>query len=290
MNWARRTIVPSEPFYAEQIAPGITFRRLYPGGMRGPNGEVHNDVAGGQTWSDIVMLGDQGRDRESIFALPDIRLPPNQIWPLHWHDCWTVVVVLEGRCLIGDWYMETGDVFVAAPSVEYGPLVIGAMGCRMLEIFHDLALSPGGYAPEYRDHPTLQGGNHVFKRREGINLRNEGHSSLSLQGTEGMLKSRLEPGQKWDLGDPHDPDHAVVRDTRLAAGGKIAKSQRGDWYGVLVLEGSIEISGRKLVRDDVIIAERGATVPEIVAGPGGAQLLENFRTTRALPQEAANAV
>jgi len=288
MNWVKRAIVPGEPFYAEQIAPGITFRRLYPGGKSGPNGEVSNDIAGGQTWSDIVMLGDQGR--ESIFALPDIRLPPNQIWPLHWHDCWTVVVVLEGRCLIGDWYMETGDVFVAAPSVEYGPLVIGSMGCRMLEIFHDLALAPGGYAPEYRDHPTLQGGNHVFRKREGINLRNEGHSSLSLQGTEGMFKSRLEPGRQWDLGDPHDPDHAVVRSTRLAAGGSIAKPQRGDWYGALVLEGSIEISGRTLVRDDVIIAERGATVPDIVAGPGGAQLLENFRTMRALPQKDANAV
>jgi hypothetical protein len=49
-----------------------------------------------------------------------------------------------------------------------------------------------------------------------------------------------------------------------------------------VLEGSVEISGRTLVRDDIIIAERGATVPEIVAGQVGAELLENFRTTRAL--------
>jgi hypothetical protein len=280
MDWPKRAIVPSEPFYVEEIAPGITLRRLYPGGMRGPKDEVSNDIAGGQAWSEIVMLGDQGR--ESIFALPDIRLPPNQIWPLHWHDCWTVVVVLEGRCLIGDWYMETGDVFVAAPSVEYGPLVIGSMGCRMLEIFHDLALSPGGYAPEYRDHPTLLGGNHVIKKREGINLRNEGHSSLSLEGAEGMWKSRLEPGRQWDLGDPNDPGRAVVRDTRLVAGGKVAMTQRGDWYAALVLDGSIQISGKTLIRDDVVIAERDATVPEIVAGPGGAQLLENFRTTRAL--------
>ena len=288
MNWPRRSLVPSEPFHCEQIAPGITFRRLYPGGMRGPNGESMNDIAGGQTWSDIIMLGDP--DRDAIFAIPDIRLPPNQTWPLHWHDCWTVVVVLEGRCLIGDWYMHTGDVFVAAPSVEYGPLVIGPMGCRMLEIFHDLALSPGGYAPEYRDHPTLQGGNHVFKQRAGINLRNEGHSSLSLEGIEGIVKSRLEPGRQWDLGDPHDPNHAVVRDTRLAAGGKLAKARRDDWYGALVLQGSISIAGRTLVRDDAIIAERGTSVPEIVAGDDGAQLLENYRTARALSREVAHAV
>jgi hypothetical protein len=288
MDWPRRTIVPSEHFSAEQIAPGITFRRLYPGGMKGPNNEVSNDIPGGQTWSEIVMLGDQSG--EFIFALPDIRLPPNQIWPMHWHDCWTVVVLLEGKCLIGDWYMETGDVFIAAPSVEYGPLVIGAMGCRLLEIFGDLALSPGGYAPEYHDHPTLRGGTHVFKKREGINLRNQGHSSLSLEGAEGMWKSRLAPGWQWHLGAPNDPDRSVVRDTRMAASGTIPKTRRGDWYAALVLDGSIEISGRTLIRDDVIIAERGATVPEIVAGRGGVQLLESFRTTRALTQEVGNAV
>ena len=288
MSWPKRSMVPSAPFHAEQIAPGITFRRLYPGGMRGPDGIVANDIPGGQTWSEIVMLGDQGDD--FIFGLPDIRMPPNQLWPMHWHDCWTVVVVLEGRCLVGDWYMETGDVFVAAPSVEYGPLLIGATGCRLLEIFSDLALSPGGYAPEYRDHPTLRGGNHVFKDREGINLRNLGHSSLSLEGAEGMWKSRLEPGWQWELGDPRDPGRSVVRDTRLPAGGTITGTKRGDWYAALVLDGSIEIAGRTLLRDDVIIAESGVTVPEFVAGPGGAQLLENFRTARALTQEAANAI
>ena len=90
--------------------------------------------------------------------------------------------------------MEPGDVFVAAPSVEYGPLLIGPAGCRLFEVFGDLSLSPGGYGPEYRDHPTLRGGTHVFKPREGINRRNEGHSSLSLEGTEGMWKTKLVPG------------------------------------------------------------------------------------------------
>ena len=275
-----RSMVPSESFHLEEIAPGVTLRRLYPGGLKGPNNETAIDIPGGQTWSESFALG--APEDDFVMLVPDIRLPPNQIWPMHWHDCWTVVVVLEGKCQIGDWYMAPDDVFVAAPSIEYGPLLIGPMGCRLLEIFADVARSPGGYGPEYRDHPTLQGGHHVFKSREGVNRRNEGHSSLSLEGAEGMWKTRLAPGWSWDLGAPGEPDRSVVRDTRLAAGEGVAGQQRADWYGALVLDGSVEAGGRTLVRDDVLIARRDAPIPALVAGPGGAHLLEHFRTARAL--------
>ena len=73
-----------------------------------------------------------------------------------------------------------------------------------------------------------------------------------------------------------------MRDTRLAAGERIAAQERGDWYGALVLDGSIEAGGKTLVTDDVLIAERGAAIPEIVAGKDGVQLLEHFRTARGL--------
>jgi hypothetical protein len=209
-------------------------------------------------------------------------MPPNQLWPMHWHDCWTVVVVIEGGCLIGDWYMEPGDVFVAAPGIEYGPLLIGPAGCRLLEIFGDLALSPGGYAPEYRDHPTLRGGNHVFKEREGVNLRNAGHSSLSLAGASGMWQSRLGPGWSWDLGEPGDPLRGHVRCTDLAPGERLPAATRGDAWGALVLAGSARCEGRALQVDDVLIARRGSPVPEIVAGAGGVRLLEHVRTARGL--------
>ena len=146
------------------------------------------------------------------------------------------------------------------------------------------ALSPGGYAPEYRDHPTLRGGQHVFKAREGVNLRNEGHSSLSLIGAEGMWKTRLAPGWSWDLGAPGDPGRGVMRDTRLAAGERIAGKARGDWYAALVLDGSVEVGGRQLRRDDVLLAERAAAVPDMIAGSEGVHLLEHFRTARALEE------
>lgn len=280
MNAPIRSMVPPETFHEEPIAPGVTLRRLYPGGLKGPNGETSRDIPGGQTWSESFLLGSPADD--FVMCVPDIRMPPNQIWPMHWHDCWTVVVVIEGKCLIGDWYMEPGDVFVAAPSIEYGPLLIGPMGCRLLEIFGDLALSPGGYSPEYRDHPTLQGGTHVFKPREGVNKRNEGHSSLALTDGDGMWKTGLAPGWSWDLGAAGDPDRGVVRDTRLKPGESIPAQERGDWYGALVLDGSIEVNGRTLVRDDVLIAERGAAIPAMVGGKDGVQLLEHFRTARGL--------
>ena len=280
MTAPARSMVPPENFHVEPLAPGVTLRRLHPGGLRGPNGETANDIPGGQTWSESFMLG--GPEDDFAMLVPDIRMPPNQLWPMHWHDCWTVVVALEGRCQIGDWYMAPGDVFVAAPSIEYGPLLIGPMGCRLLEIFGDVARSPGGYAPEYRDHPTLRGGNHVFKPREGVNRRNEGRSSLPLDGAKGLWKTRLAPGWSWDLGAAGDPDRGVVRDTRPAPGERIAAHTPGDWYGALVLAGAAAVGGRTLVRDDVLIAERGAAIPEIVAGEDGLHLLEHFRTARAL--------
>lgn len=279
MKVERRTIVPAEPFDTGTIAPGVTWRRLYPGGLAGPNGETANAIPGGQTWSEIVMLGTGASD--FIYAIPDIRLPPNQLWPMHWHDCWTVVVILEGGCTIGDWFMQPGDVFVAAPSVEYGPLLIGPGGCRLLEIFGDLALSPGGYGPEYRDHPTLLGGEHVFREREGANRRNEGRSSVPLDGVEGLWKSRLEPGWQWFLGDRDDPDCPLVRGTRLPVGEAIEATRREDWYAALILEGSVEVGERTLVQDDLLIAEPGSLVPAMAAGSEGAHLLENFRTSRA---------
>ncbi len=280
MNAPIRSLVPEKPYKLEQVAPGVSLRTLYPGGKAGPDNIVANDIPGGQTWSESIILGNE-RDK-FMMCIPDIRMPPNQIWPMHWHDCWTLVIVIEGNCLIGDWYMGAGDVFVAAPSIEYGPLLIGPKGCRLLEVFGDLSLSPGGYGPEYRDHPTLQGGNHVIKPREGVNKRNEGHSSLSLEGTDGMWKTRLTPGHVWDLGGKDDPERPVVRYTVLKAGEAIAACTRGDDYAAQLIEGSGDVGGSSLAADGVLIAERGNAIPAMTAGKDGAGFIEYFRTTRAL--------
>lgn len=275
----QRTIVPAERYRSEAIAPGVTLHSFYPGGKDGPNGECLLPTPGGQTWSDILLLGT--RDDPFQLTVPDIRLPANQYWPLHWHDCWTAVILLEGACLIGDWWMEVGDVFVTVPSLEYGPLVSGPQGCRLFEIFAQGHLAPGGYAPEYRDHPTLVG-SHVFHERSALNRRNEGRQSLSCDGVEGIWKSRLEPGAVWNLGDAADPDRGVMRDTRLGAGDRSSEHRYGDWHAIVVLDGTLEVAGRTLARDDGLVFEPGALAGELGGGPDGAHLLEISRTARAL--------
>ena len=56
----------------------------------------------------------------------------------------TAVVVLDGGLLMGDWWMERGDVLIAAPGVEYGMLLNGPQGCQLLEIFARDTLSRPG--------------------------------------------------------------------------------------------------------------------------------------------------
>ena len=74
MTHPTRSMVPPGPFHAEPIAPGVTLRRLYPGGKAGPDRVVYNDIPGGQTWSENFMLG--GPEDDFVMLVPDIRMPP----------------------------------------------------------------------------------------------------------------------------------------------------------------------------------------------------------------------
>jgi redox-sensitive bicupin YhaK (pirin superfamily) len=121
----------------------------------------------------------------------------------------------------------------------------------------------------------------VFREREGVNLRNHGHCMLPVEGTSGMWKARLEPGWQFILGEADDPNSPALRYTRLEAGETIPARERGDWYAAQVITGSADIAGKRLVRDDVVLAERGAQLPELVAGKDGVEILESFRTIRA---------
>lgn len=274
----KRVIVPQEPFRAETLAPGVTLRQLHPGGKDGPNGEVRFAIPGGQTWSEHVLVGDEACPFQML--VPDIRMPANQLWPLHWHDCWTVVLVLEGACIVGDWLMRPGDVFITEPSIEYGPLLNGPEGCRLLEIFARAHLAAGGYTPELRDHPTLQGGQHVFKERSALNRRNDGRQTLPLAGAPGTWCERFEPGREWSLGAADDPDRGYMRATRLAPGETIAPHSYGDWRFLLVLDGALEVAGRTVETDGCLVIRPQSRVGEIAAGASGAQLLELARTAR----------
>jgi hypothetical protein len=220
-------------------------------------------------------------------------MPANQIWPLHWHDDWMFITILDGSVLVGDWVMRPGDVLVTAPDVEYGPLLNGPRGCQLLEVFSHNSKG-GGYSPEYHDHPTLVGPGRLLYRpdifkygpagvfhfvpRPAGAQRNDGHQTMKIDDTAGLTKGRLDPGSRWDLGPPGDPDRGAALATVLEPGETVPAHQLGDWRWSLITEGELTLGGRKLTRDDIIITEPNVPVPGMVAGPGGTRLLELCRT------------
>lgn len=277
------TLFGDVPF--ETLAPGVTRSRLEPGGKDGPGGIVRDsDHPGGCTWSEMWSLGRP--EDEWRMLIPDIRMAPNQMWPLHWHDCWTAVVLLDGTLLMGDWWMERGDVLIAAPGVEYGMLLNGPRGCELLEIFARDVLSPGGYGEEYRDHPTLvylKGVETIeFFSRPPALVENGRRQVVPVDGTPGLWKGRLDGNSYWDLGDPNDPERGIVFDRELAARVALPPVSVGDWRGTIVLGGSMAVGDAALATGDIVIVEPHAKMPAITAGPEGVHLLELARTAVAL--------
>jgi hypothetical protein len=273
-------VIQGKKILPESVARGVCLHRIQPGGVQGPHGEVTQQIPGGSAWNDNFAVGRETDD--FMMLVPDVRMPPNQYWPLHWHDCWIAVVILEGSCVIGDWWMQPGDVLVTAAELEYGPLLVGPGGVQLFEVFARLHLHQGGYAPEYQDHPTLQGTTARFKERSALNRRNAGHQILPLDGVAGVSKGHLSAGAQWNLGDAADPDRGVMRDTRLAAGARLAPHTYGDWHALFLLNGSLRLNERELTRNDVLIVEPGGDVAAIEAGRNGAQLLELARTARGI--------
>ena len=85
------------------MAP-MTFHHLEPGGKDGPGGAVRDsNMLGGGVTMDTYSVG--GADEPWRLAVPDVRMAPNQFWPMHWHGCWIAVIVLDGRAMLGDWWM-----------------------------------------------------------------------------------------------------------------------------------------------------------------------------------------
>ena len=277
----KRTIVPDERYRSESLAPGLFLESMYPGGMKGPNHECDNEVMGGQAFTDVIYLGEEQDGFQIMF--PDIRMPANQYWPLHWHDCWTVVLVVEGSCTIGDWTFMPGDIFLTIPSLEYGPMVIGPRGCRLFEIFAQAHLAAGGYSPEFADHPTLQGSFKLFFDRSELNSRNNGRQILPCSGVEGIWRLQLEPGLVLDMGDAGDPERGILRDVRLPAGEALPPATFHDWRMLLVMAGSATAAGRTLVKEDYLRIAPGVEAPAIVAGNEGVQILELIRTAKGIP-------
>jgi hypothetical protein len=280
-------VIVFEKSVSEPVAPGVTRSRLEPGGKDGPGGIVRDsDQPGGATWSQIWSLGRPSDDWRMM--IPDIRMAPNQIWPLHWHDCWTAVVVMDGTLLMGDWWMGPGDVLIAAPGVEYGMLLNGPKGCQLLEIFARDVLSPGGYGEEYRDHPTLVNLKGLettdFFSRPPARVENGRRQVVPVEGTPGLAKGRLDGEAYWDLGDPDDPERGILFDRKLSSGVTLPPVSVGDWRAALILAGSMNVGDITLSTDDLLLVEPDGKVPTITAGAQGVHMLELARTAGALTQ------
>src|SRR5690606_14954688 len=127
--------------------------------------------------------------------------------------------------------------------LEYGPLLIGPSGCQMFEIFARLLPNEGGYAPEFRDHPTVAGSARNFIERSARNAGNAGRQVVPVDGTPGLSRGHLDPGGEWDLGPADDPDRALMRCTGLAPGETMPPHSHEDWHGLFVLEGDITVGG-----------------------------------------------
>ena len=282
-------MTPVEPKAVRDGIPGLTINRLRPGGKDGPDGIVRDsDQLSGAAWFENFFVG--GPDDPWRLAIPDVRMARNQLWPMHWHDCWIAVIVLDGLCMVGDWWMERGDVLITPAKVEYGPLLVGPKGCQLLEIFAQDILSGGGYAPEYRDHPTLeylQGKKSIapaaFLPRPDISASNAGRQTTPLKDVPGVLTGHLSGNGRWDLGEAGDPDRGVMLETTFAAGTVIPSHRHNDWRGVLVFDGSMRVGDTSLTQDDLLVIEPGTEVPQLVAGSEGVHLLSFAKTAAAEP-------
>jgi len=273
--------IVSEPPMTE-VAPGIQLSEIAPGGKQGPNGEVLLPTRGGQVWLESWLLGSDADPFR--LAIPDVRMPANQYWPMHWHDCWIAVIVLDGECLVGDTWLEPGEVLVAPAGLEYGPLVSGPTGCQLFEIFAKDHLSLGGYGPEYHDHPTLQDtaedGASMFQflPRSGENERNRMNETLPLAADARLNLGRLGAGHRWDLGEPDDPDRGLVEDVILRPGEEFRSRNDDEWRALFLLDGTASFGGRPLAERSVLIVAPGAVLPRIQPGASGAHLLEVTRS------------
>ncbi len=262
-----------------EILPGITLDKIQPGGKQGPNKEVLRFNLGGQVWTDSWILGSP-QDKFQL-RIPDIRMPANQYYPLHWHGCWIAVIVLDGTVLIGDWWMKPGDVLVSAADLEYGPVVNGPEGCQLFEIFAQDHIALGGYASEYHDHPTLQGMPKAFFERTPENKRNIGNQVLPNAGVNGLFTGRFEGENQFDLGEPEDPERGIFKSTTMAKGHVRPAHTYADWHAILIMEGGLRVGSHALQKHDVLVIEPNRRVDAITA-PDGAHLMEVARTAKGI--------
>jgi hypothetical protein len=93
-----------------------------------------------------------------------------------------------------------------------------------------------------------------------------------------MLTGHFDGTGRWILGDADDPERGVIFETKLGASESRPAHSYGDWRAFMVWDGSLEIGGQELTRDDIVIIEPNSEVPAMKAGSDGSHLIEMART------------
>jgi hypothetical protein len=101
---------------------------------------------------------------------------------------------------------------------------------------------------------------------------------LPVDGVDGLTKGHFAPGARWDLGEPDDPERGTISCSRFEPGEAVGPRSYEDWHWLLVWNGRARLGDHELDRHDVLVAEPGVKVPEIVAGTDGVELFELART------------
>lgn len=271
------------------IADGITAFALDPGGRFGPDRVViDNKEPGGGIWGGGWTLGPGLERGPESLLVAEVRMPPNQYWPPHWHADWIAVLVWDGTILFGDHWLSRGDVLISPAMAEYGPLLNGPEGCQIFEIF-SRGPTDATYALDYHDHPTLEfvqsrktGRPTDFGERPPGSIGKPGNQITPLLDIPGLVLGRFDGTGRWDLGESSNPDRGVVVERKLGPSESLALAPYSDWHSYLVFEGDGDVGGRKIVRDDVLMGEPGATFPTLTAGPEGLHLIEFARSASSL--------
>ena len=208
----------------ENIARGIRRLRIQPGGAAGVNNSVIDsvDLGGGMSGDSWLV----GSETEPWFMFTtEVRMGPNQYFPPHWHGSWISVIVWDGQLMIGDWWMNPGDILISPLNTEYGPLLVGPKGCQLFEVFDTNHGWEAVFAPEYHDHPMV----HRYYRdspeppmlaeRPPGSEGNVGNQTTPLKAIPGMVTGSFNGSGRWDLGFADDPERGVIYETKLAPAG-----------------------------------------------------------------------
>jgi hypothetical protein len=206
-------------------------------------------LPGGGYISARAMIGDFSAPHEDPHAFL-VEQTPNGTVGAHFHFNRQFQVVVRGSGTLGRHPVEVGSVHYAAAETGYGPIVAGDEGLAYLTL-----------------RQVTEGGIHYLP--ESANLM---HHGLKRRQTTSEPPHR---GEGIGCLIPADETHLAAWTVELAPGQVLEPPPHDepcDRYHV-VIRGAASAPGRALAQASVLWTGAGEALPEVTAGPEGAQVL-----------------